>query len=115
MRADIETVTSSPGLTMTVTSPIVHLCPFRDEVDQGSITVTWLTLNGTIELHSLRAFFDSFARAEISHESLTDTIRRELNRIPSIKALDVVTNWTTAGMGVACSTSLTPAAPRTAP
>ena len=109
MSPQIETVTSSPGLTMAVTSPIVHLCPFKDEIDNGQITVTWQTLNGTIELHSLRAYFDSFAASEISHESLTDTIRRELNRIPSIKALDVTTNWTTAGMEVVCSTSPTPA------
>ena len=106
----IETATSSPGLTMRATSPIVHLCPFKDEVDNGEITVTWVTLNGTIELHSLRDYFKTFAESQISHESLTDTIRRELQRIPSIRALDVVTTWTTAEMDVTCSTSQTPAA-----
>ena len=111
----IETVMASPGLIMTITSPLTHRCPFRDEVDEGTITVTWQTMNGTIELHSLRAYFDSFAGSVISHESMTDMIRRELNRIPSVKALDVVTHWNTAGMDVACSTSLTPAALRMAP
>jgi NADPH-dependent 7-cyano-7-deazaguanine reductase QueF len=100
----IETVSSIPGVRMTITSPIIHLCPFKDEVDTGSITVSWETHHGTIELHSLRAFFDSYAESEISHEGLTDTIRRELNRIPSIKALSVATSWNTAGMSVAVST-----------
>ncbi|UVF61162.1 hypothetical protein SEA_AOKA_39 [Arthrobacter phage Aoka] len=104
----IETVSSSPGLTMAVTSPLVHLCPFKDETDAGTITVTWQTLNGTIELHSLRAYFDSFAGSTVSHEGLTDTIRRELQRIPSIKALDVTTAWTTAGMETVVSTAPAP-------
>jgi len=106
----VDTAAASPGLTMSVTSPIRHLCPFKDEVDDGTITVTWRTLNGTFELHSLRAFFATFAESEISHESLTDTIYRELSRVPSIRIVDVETHWTTAGMGVACSTSPTPAA-----
>ena len=106
----IETATAAPGLTMSATSPIRHLCPFKDEADDGTITVAWRTLNGTLELHSLRAYFRSFAAAEISHESITDTIYRELQRIPSVRVLDVSTTWDTAGMGVRCSTSATPAA-----
>lgn len=102
----IETAAAAPGLTMSSTSPIRHLCPFKDETDDGTITVSWRTLNGTIELHSLRAYFQSFAEAQISHESITDTIYRELQRIPSIRVLDVSTTWKTAGMAVRCSTSI---------
>lgn len=108
---NIRTETASPGLTMSVTSPIRHLCPWREEVDDGHITITWRTLNGTLELHDLRDYLKSFAEAEISHESLTDSIYRELNRTPCIRLIDVSTNWRTAGMEVACSTSPTLAVP----
>lgn len=108
----IETANAAPGLTMSATSPIRHLCPFKDETDDGTITVSWRTLNGTLELHSLRAYFRSFADAATSHESLTDTIYRELQRIPSVRVLGVSTSWETAGMAVGCSTSATRAAAR---
>lgn len=101
----VETRSSSPSLTMKATSPIRHLCPWKEgEVDNGTITITWRTLLGTLELHSLREFLRTFANQEVSHESLTDHIRRELLAIPSIKVIDVQTTWDTAGMEVVCST-----------
>jgi NADPH-dependent 7-cyano-7-deazaguanine reductase QueF len=105
----VKTEQSSPSLTLHVTAPIRHICPFRDEVDDGSITITWRTLNGTFELHDLREYLKSFAEVKISHESLTDTIYRELSSAPSIRIIDVETTWRTAGMEVQCSTSATPA------
>lgn len=99
-------------VTLTATAPLRHLCPFKDEVDEGTVTSGWSTCGSTLELHSLAAYLTSWAEQTISHEELTDAIRRDLESVPGIYAPTVETRWTTAGMGVTCSTSQTPARPR---
>jgi NADPH-dependent 7-cyano-7-deazaguanine reductase QueF len=87
--------------TVRVTGPIRHLCPHRDEVDEGTISVEW-NCDGvaTYELHALAVYFASFATSTISHEELTQFIADEL-------CAQVTTTWNTAGLEVSCSTSPT--------
>jgi NADPH-dependent 7-cyano-7-deazaguanine reductase QueF len=107
----IEAVTGPPeSVTMTATAPLRHLCPFKNERDVGDITVTWSTCGSTLELHALGEYLQQFAETEISHEDLTDKIRHDLEGMQGIYAVKVETTWKTAGMGVTCSTSRTPAA-----
>jgi NADPH-dependent 7-cyano-7-deazaguanine reductase QueF len=90
---------------VTVTADMQHLCPFVDEVDFGTIAITWQCDGATLELHSLREYLDGFKDSELSHEALTDLIRHDLSVIPGVDLASVTTTWQTAGMGVTCSTS----------
>jgi len=94
---------------MTVTAEVQHLCPFVEEVDNGTITVMWRTNGATFELHSLREYLDGFKDSEISHEMLTDRIRHDLSAMQGVKIVAVESTWDTAGMEVQCYTSPTPA------
>jgi NADPH-dependent 7-cyano-7-deazaguanine reductase QueF len=85
------------------------MCPFVNEVDNGTITITWEADGWTLELHSLRAYLSTFQDREISHEELTEEIRAELSTHHGINEVTVNTNWRTAGMEVRCCTSPTPA------
>lgn len=91
----LETATE----TVTVTSEIRHLCPFKNEVDQGVVTVTFAADSRTFELHELAAYFRLFAGEKISHEALTDCIFDELTD-EGPRVLRVTTEWVTAGMRV---------------
>lgn len=110
------TLKAVPGppepVDMTVTAPLRHLCPFVNEVDDGTISIEWSTCGNTLELHELGKYLAQFAERRISHEDLTDLIRHDLEGVQGVYALKVTTHWTTAGMKVECSTSLTPAGPR---
>lgn len=105
----VDAVPAPELVTMEITSPARHLCPFVDEVDEGTVSIRWRTAGKTLELHSLRRYLDAYAETHISHEALTALIRAHLNDIDGINVLDVTTNWDTAGMEVACSTSQIPA------
>jgi NADPH-dependent 7-cyano-7-deazaguanine reductase QueF len=107
---EVKVVPIEATARMRVTSPLRHLCPFVNEVDNGEVTIGWDAEGWTFELHSLRAYLNTFAEREISHEELTEELRAELSTHHGIEAVKVETNWTTAGMGVTCSTSRTPAA-----
>lgn len=108
----IKTVPVEASVTMTATADIQHMCPFVHEVDNGAVTITWLTDGWTIELHSLRAYLDTFKDREISHEELTEEIHAELNGHHGISIESVNTKWRTAGMGISCGTSLIHADPQ---
>lgn len=98
-------------VTMQTTAPLVHRCPFRDEVDEGRIDLTWTTVGSTLELHALATWLDSFKGDVISHEDLTADIAEHLGDLPGIDGVQVVTRWVTAGVEVVvkrCSTSPTP-------
>lgn len=103
------TVPAEGHTHLSVKSSIQHMCPFKNEVDCGTITVAWQVDGHTLELHSLREYFHSFIDREISHEELTDEIRAELSTHHGITDVTVSTRWHTAGMEVECSTSPTPA------
>jgi NADPH-dependent 7-cyano-7-deazaguanine reductase QueF len=98
-------VPATADVRVTATSPIQHLCPFVDEVDNGTITITWRTNGATFELHSLRKYISGFKVSEISHEALTDLIRHDLSTERGISLISVESSWTTADMEVQCFTS----------
>jgi NADPH-dependent 7-cyano-7-deazaguanine reductase QueF len=85
--------------TVTVASPLQHLCPFKDEVDRGTVTVEFAVDGLTFELHELSAYFGSFAGETISHEALTGRIFTDLSS-NGLAVLGVTTEWVTAGMHV---------------
>lgn len=91
-------------VTVTASGPIRHRCPFVNEIDDGTISITWQPLGETYELHSLAEYLRGFKDAEMSHEAVTDRIRHDLSVVPRINLISVETTWTTAGMGVLCST-----------
>lgn len=96
---------------LSAKASIRHLCPFVQEVDNGTLTVAWDADGWTLELHALHAYLGTFAEREISHEELTAEVQAELSSHHGINNVSVTSSWRTAGMEVACSTSLTPAAP----
>lgn len=108
----INTVPIEATVTMSATADIQHMCPFVHEVDNGTVVITWEAEGWTIELHSLRAYLNTFSDREISHEELTEEIRAELNGHHGITIESVNTTWRTAGMGINCGTSLTRADPQ---
>jgi NADPH-dependent 7-cyano-7-deazaguanine reductase QueF len=74
-----------------VRGTLVHRCPFRDELDVGTVE---LTFDGpAVELHALGTLLASFAAQKITHEDLTELLATETGA-------SVVTRWTTAGLGV---------------
>lgn len=77
-----------------VTGPITHLCPHKDEVDIGTVTLTWE--GEAPELHKLALDLQSFHSWPITHEALTAELAV---RYPSAK---VTTTWQTAGLTVEC-------------
>lgn len=85
---------------VTITGRLVHECPFKDESDQGEVTITWLPDGHTLELHALREWLDGFARVKVSHEALTAAIEAELDDLPGITDVSVATTWQTAGFRV---------------
>lgn len=103
----IRTAPSTADVTLSATAPLVHRCPFVDEVDNGTVTISWRVDGQTLELHSLRVYLNGFRDSEISHETVTDRIRHDLATIPGVADVTVSTTWDTAGMEVTCSTSPT--------
>lgn len=104
----MRTVDSQAPVEMTVTAPLRHLCPFVDEVDEGTVTVTWAVDGTTHELHALADYLRGWKDSTVSHEEITDRIAHDL-QATGLHVREVTTAWTTAGMEVRCSTSPTPA------
>lgn len=102
-----KTVPDESDVTVTATTQMRHLCPHRDEVDRGTIAITWECAGQTIELHSLAEYLKTWHKARISHERLTDRIQHDL-ALPGIGEVRVESTWNTAAMEVRCSTSPTP-------
>lgn len=101
------TVPCDSDVAMTVTAPLIHLCPYKDEVDHGTVTITWNTQDNTLELHDLASLLHSFSDQKISHEEITRKLKVWLSCLPGIDLISVETTWDTAGMEVRCSTSPT--------
>jgi NADPH-dependent 7-cyano-7-deazaguanine reductase QueF len=98
---------ADPGTQVTVVMPVTHLCPFRDEVDNGAITILWVVGGAsTFELHALRAYLDSWSDTQVSHEDLTSQVLDFLNSLDGPDVLEVESTWNTAGgeVTVSCST-----------
>lgn len=94
------TVDCDNNVTVTAEGALYHRCPFVDERDFGAVTITWRPDGQTLELHTLRAYLDTFTNTRMSHESITDRITHDLAVIPGITAVQVNTTWHTAGFTV---------------
>jgi len=93
-------VPAEAPVRVTVTGALQHLCPHVEEVDHGAVEVAWTCAGGTLELHSLRKYLDSYAQQRISHEELTHLLREDLAGVSGITDVRVITTWTTAGLSV---------------
>lgn len=92
---------TNDAVTVTARAQIKHLCPFKDEVDTGTATITWTCAGWTIELHSLAEYLASFANQAISHECLAASITADLQALGDLIAVQSVTaRFTTAGIDV---------------
>jgi NADPH-dependent 7-cyano-7-deazaguanine reductase QueF len=86
---------------VTVSADAQHLCPFKDEVDYGTVRVSWSTSSGqTLELHALADLIRRNRRVEISHEQWTADLADAIRGASSVNDLLVVSEWTTAGTTV---------------
>lgn len=74
----LETVECMSPVTVTTKAHMRHLCPYRNEVDEGLITISWEVAGRTIELHSLHEYLRGFKDSVMSHEELTDRVRHDL-------------------------------------
>lgn len=83
---------------ITLSRPLVHQCPFVDEVDNGTVTIVYTPITEPLELHALAAYLDGFDDQAITHEALTQKIYDDLE--PEAATLIVTTTWTTAGFNV---------------
>lgn len=96
----LRAVPDETGSRVTVTGPLVHRCPHVPEVDAGTVTVSWVCAELTVELHSLAAYLASWADQEVSHEEITRQILVDLEAIDGIDLVAVTTAWKTAGLAV---------------
>lgn len=79
-------------MVTVVSGVLVHACPYHDEIDRGTIVLTFYG-DTTPELHSLANRLASFETKKITHEALTALIAKETGAA-------VVTKWVTAGLSV---------------
>lgn len=91
--------TDATGVTVTATRAMTHLCPHVDEVDNGTITLTWTTTDVTLELHSLAAHLDTYADVRVSHEELNQQIALVV-AAAGVGPVWVRSTWDTAGFAV---------------
>ena len=84
-------------MRVTVERPLVHKCPHRDELDVGTVRASWD--GDQVELHALAAMLDEWAGVTATHECVTDEIALRL-AMRGAENVEVVTQWTTAGMAV---------------
>lgn len=89
------------AVRVTVVSSARHRCPFKDEVDFGTVRIEWTTSRGeTIELHTLAALIAANADTEVSHERWTADLASTISADADVEALVVTSQWTTAGIAV---------------
>lgn len=100
------TVKDSSDVVVSIKADLRHLCPHVEEIDYGTVEITWRVDGSTYELHSLAEYLRGFKDSEISHEQITDRIRHDLSVNEGIELVSVETTWGTAGMEVRCSTSV---------
>lgn len=86
-------------MIVVVRGPVKKLCPYRNEVDEGTVTVTFSVSHrdDCRELHSLAGYLGSFEGASLSHEDFTRQVHADL------AALSVESTWQTAGLTVTCA------------
>lgn len=85
---------------VTVTAGVTHLCPHRDETDIGWVTISWRCDGATVELHSLRAWLDSYSTRRDSHEAIAGDIAGALAALDGIADVQIIGRFHTAGLEV---------------
>lgn len=81
-------------MKMTVTAAVRKLCPYRDEIDEGTVIITFDVYEGDgPELHEVADYLASYAVVPMSHEAFTRMVASDYDAA-------VTSAWTTAGMAV---------------
>lgn len=94
---------------VSATFPVRHLCPFVDEVDDGTVTINWACSGSTFELHNLAAYLSDWADSTLTHEAITDRIAHDLaTASPGIQLVAVTTTWATAGGSITVTAQIGP-------
>jgi NADPH-dependent 7-cyano-7-deazaguanine reductase QueF len=89
------------NLHVTFTCPVVKICPFSPEVDQGTVEISFHVNGQTMELHGLAAYLRAFAGQPVSHEDFTGDVHDYVSsRLDGM--VRVVSRWRTAGGEVTC-------------
>lgn len=86
----------APDVKVRITADVAKLCPVKDEIDTGTVTLTYQTEGSALELHGLRAYLDRYATVRLSHEEFT-------RRVADDTGAEVESAWTTADMKVTCT------------
>lgn len=82
---------TDPPMTVTATMPMVHRCPYVDELDMGVVTFTWN--REAPDLHDVAADVRRYADESVTHEQATQ-------HLATSWGCPVTTEWVTAGMVV---------------
>lgn len=85
-------------MRITVTGPVSKLCPFKDEVDHGTVELTFDAAEAP-ELHALAAALQAHDR-KITHEAYTAEVYEAWEPHGCVS---VTSSWTTAGLSVTCA------------
>lgn len=85
-------------MDVTIRAPLVHLCPYADEVDHGIVTIDYTPVGEPIELHGLAALLAEYHRLRLTHESVTQSLADRLAQFDPV----VTTEFVTAGLTVNC-------------
>lgn len=93
----LKTIEVTAGVEVEVIGYLSHLCPFRNEVDRGTITMSWVTAGTNVELHSLHDLLRSYRHVAVSHEEVTVRIADALTEC-GLKNVEVQTHFITSGM-----------------
>lgn len=92
-----------PGLdtTLRMTAEVSKRCPFRNEVDSGTVTVYCPRLvDRTVELHSVAKWFELWRDTAISHEMFTMLVHAAFCDVLRVQDVQVTSNFDTAGIRV---------------
>lgn len=88
-------------MRVTVTGPIRKLCPYRDERDEGTATLTFDLPSGDApELHQLAKQLDAIGDQKASHEDYTRALYATWQHAG---LTHVETLWHTAGLEIRCA------------
>lgn len=101
----LQLVPAPAGARVSASGDITHLCPFKDEVDRGRVKVSWATVDRTVELHSLAAYFSTFAEEAVSHEQLVTRIAYDLRALGLLE-VHAELRFITAGLVVEVTRAL---------
>lgn len=86
-------------MILTVEGDVTKLCPYKDERDDGTVTVTFEVSDGDgPELHDVARKLRLYEDVKLSHEDFTRQVKDVLS------ATAVTSRWLTAGLTVTCST-----------